>query len=71
MNLIIPFSRCLCSGEKDLKSSDLSGDLNPDLGAVLHHSNYQANWELIIMWVDYKPVDEEMMTMQEFFINLK
>ena len=71
MNSTIPFSRCLCSGEEDLKNSDLSGDLNPDLGAVLHHSNNQANWELIIMWVDYKPVDEEMMTTQECFINLK
>ena len=52
----------------------MSGDLNPDLcsaGAVLNQSNYQANWELVIMWVNCKPVDEQMMIMQEFFMYLK
>ena len=32
--------------------------LNPDLcnaGAVLHQLSYQANWELVIMWVYDKP----------------
>ena len=46
------------------ENSGLSGDLNPDLcsaGAVLNQSNYQANWELVIMWVNCKPVDEQMM----------
>ena len=34
-------------------------DLNPDLcdaGAVLYRLSYQANWELVIMWVNEKPV---------------
>ena len=42
------------------KNSGLSGNWNPNLcnaSAVHHHSNYQANWELVIMWVDYKPVE--------------
>ena len=32
--------------------------LNPDLcnaGAVLYQLSYQANWELVIMWVYDKP----------------
>ena len=28
-------------------------------GAVLYQLSYQANWELIVMWVDYKPLDNE------------
>ena len=38
-------------------------DLNPDLcdaSAVLHQSSYQANWEQVVMWVDYEPVDVEI-----------
>ena len=37
---------------------------NPDLcdaGPVLHQSNYQANWELVIMWVNDKHVDSGYM----------
>ena len=36
---------------------------NPDLcdaGGVLHQLSYQANWKLVIMWVDYKPVDDSI-----------
>ena len=43
------------------KNSDLNGDLNPDfydLGASLCQLSYQANWELLIMWVDYKQVED-------------
>ena len=32
-------------------------DLNPALcnvGAVLSQLSYQANWELVVIWVDYK-----------------
>ena len=32
--------------------------LNPDFckaGAVLYQLSYQANWELVVMWDDYKP----------------
>ena len=35
---------------------NLNGDSNSDLcngGAVLHHLSYQANWEQVVMWVDY------------------
>ena len=64
MNLIIAaFYRCLSSSKKGLKNSGLNGDLNPDLcdaGAVLHQLSHQANWEQVVMWVDYKPVDEEI-----------
>ena len=28
-----------------------------DAGAVLYQSSYQANWELIVLWVDNKPID--------------
>ena len=38
-------------------------DSNPDLcdaGAVLHQSSYQANWELIVLWVDSKPIDIDL-----------
>ena len=39
--------------------------LNPDFckaGAVLYQLSYQANWELVVMWDDYKPeqVDVEI-----------
>ena len=33
--------------------------LNPDFckaGAVLYQWSYQANWEQVVMWVDYKPI---------------
>ena len=56
MNLIVAF-------EKGLKISDLNGDSNPDLcdtAAVLHQLSYRANWELVVMWVDFKPVDVEI-----------
>lgn len=35
------------------------GDSNPDLwstGVVLHQWSYQANSELVVVWVDEKPV---------------
>ena len=35
--------------------------LNSDLsnaGAVLYQLSYQADWELVIMWVNDKPVDD-------------
>ena len=45
------------------ENSDLNGDSNPDLcdaGAVLHQLSYQANWEQVVVWVDYKLVDMEI-----------
>ena len=45
------------------ENSNLNGDSNPDLcdaGAVLHQLNYQANWEQVVVWVDYKLVDMEI-----------
>ena len=47
--------------------SGLNGDQNPDLcdsGAVIQQLNYQANWELVVMWINnyynnyYKPTDD-------------
>ena len=40
------------------------GDLNADLcdaGAVLYQFSYQANWKLVIMWVNDKSVDSGCM----------
>ena len=39
-------------------------DSNPDLcdaGAGLYQLSSQAKWELVIMWVNDKPVDSEYM----------
>ena len=58
MNLITAFLRCLTSSEKGLNV-----DSNPDLcdaGPVLYQMSHQANWEQVVMLVDYKPVDVEM-----------
>ena len=36
-------------------------DSNPDLcnvSAVLYQLSYQANWELVVMWGDNKPIDD-------------
>ena len=47
--------------QKGLKNSGLNGDLNRDLcdaSAVLYQFSYQANWELVVMSVDCKPVDD-------------
>ena len=57
------FYRCLSSSEKSLKNSGLNGDSNPNLcdaGALLYQLSNQANWEQVVMWVDYKPVDVEI-----------
>ena len=45
------------------------GDSNPDLwstGVVLHQLSYQANLELVVVWVDEKPV--RMMATYQFYI---
>ena len=59
--LIIALFECSLSiSEKGLKNSGLNEDLNPDLcdaRAVLYQLSYQANWELVVMWVDYRSVD--------------
>ena len=39
----------------------LNRDSNPDLcdgSAVLYQLSYQANWELVIVWIDDKPLDD-------------
>ena len=55
-------------------------DSNPDLrdaGAVLHQLSYQANWKLIVMWVDDNLVDDSYMKrslkcdLQRFFMTKK
>ena len=50
------FQRYLSSSER----AGLKRNSNPDLcdaGAVLYQLSYQANWELVVMWVDDKLVD--------------
>ena len=57
------FQRCLSNSEKGLGNSGLNGDSNPDLcdaGAVLNQFSYKANWELVVMWVVYEPLDVEI-----------
>ena len=42
------------------KNSGLNGIRTHDLcdtGAVLHQLSYQANWELVIVWIRYIPVE--------------
>ena len=42
---------------------NLNGDSNYDLcdpSAVLRQLSFQAKWEQVVMWVDYKPVDVEI-----------
>ena len=37
------------------------GDLNPNLcdaGPVLYQLSYKAKWELVVMWVNDKPIDD-------------
>ena len=49
---------CLRNREKGL-----NGDSNPDLcdaSAAVHQLSYQANWEVVIMWVTCKPEDVEI-----------
>jgi len=54
------FWRYLNSSKEVLDNSGLNGDLNPDVcdaGAVFGRLGYQAHWELVVMWVYYKPID--------------
>ena len=57
------FKRYISSSERGLKFSGLSllRDSNPDLwetSAALYQLSYQANWQLIVMLIDDKPVDD-------------
>ena len=57
------FYRCLSSSEKGLRNSGLNGDSNPylcDAAAVLYQLSHQANWEQVIMWANYKPVEVQI-----------
>ena len=43
------------------KVKGLNWNLNPDLwnaGAVFYQLSYQANWELVDVWVNDKPIDD-------------
>ena len=45
------------------RNGPLKGDPNPDfcvIDSVLDKLSYQANLELVVMWVDYQPVDVEI-----------
>ena len=55
--------KALSSGKKGL-----NGDSSPNLcdaSAVLYQLSYQANWELVVTWVD-KPVDNGYRSVQIF-----
>ena len=44
----------------------LNGDLNPDLcdaGAALYQLSYQANWEKVVMQVNYKPINDALLAL--------
>ena len=63
IRMILTFSlgSYLGSSEKGLKISGGSRNSNPELsnaGVVLHQLSYQANWELTVIWVDHKAVDD-------------
>ena len=45
------------SSEKDLNYGDSNSELC-NAGAVLYQFSFQGNWELVVMWVDDKPVDD-------------
>ena len=56
------FLRCLSCSEKGLKNSGMNGDPSRDLcdaSTVLHQLSCSVNWEQVVMWVVYKPVDVE------------
>lgn len=61
MHVIIAFfNAAYASSEKGLKNLCLNEDSIPDhcdAGAVLYQSSFLANWQQIVMWVIYKPVD--------------
>ena len=65
---LVIFSVLLCylsnRERKVKKNADLRGTvINPDLcdsGAVLHQLSYQANWELVDLWVNDKRVDSSI-----------
>ena len=50
------------------KKCRLERNMNPDLcdaGVLLHEKSYQACWELVIIWVYDKPVDNGYMRFNE------
>lgn len=52
-----------------MKNSSLNSNTDPcDADAVLQQLGYQAKWEMIIMWVNHKPVDSAIKIM-EFHLN--
>ena len=58
MIVIITF----CFSLPNQQREGLNGDskvllCHADAGTVLHQLSYQVNWELVVMWVDYKPVE--------------
>ena len=65
---LVIFSVLLCylsnRERKVKKNAGLRGTvINPDLcdsGAVPHQLSYQANWELVVLWVNDKRVDSSI-----------
>ena len=67
--IIAGFQRCL-SSEKGL--IDDSNAALRDVGAALHQLSHPAIWEVVVTWVDYKPVDDRyqmsMMVIHECYV---
>ena len=61
MNMYIYVPRSFWRYSSCSDKAGLNMDSNPGLSdakTVLHQLSYQVNWELIVMWVDHKPVDD-------------
>ena len=64
----------LCNVFQRYLRSNKNGDLNPDLcnaSAVLLQLSYQANCELVVMWVDDKCVDDGYGSLHMMLIHEK
>ena len=63
LSLMTEFDHRILALLKQLRDKNKTGNSNPDLcdgRAVLHQLSYHGNWEQVVMWVDYKPVDVEI-----------
>ena len=64
----------VCATQAIARKAWADEDSNPDLsdvGAVLNHSSYLANWELVAIWVNDKPVDDEYRSIHIHDVNTR
>ena len=64
----------VCANQAIARKAWADEDSNPDLydvGAVLNHLSYQANWELVAIWVNDKPVDDEYRSIHIHDVNTR